>query len=51
MLEKARGRLVIDGAGFVVLFLAVLAKLTDATILDPLMPRRRDRRSPSCWRR
>lgn len=39
-LEKARNRLVIAAAGFVVLFLAVLAKLTDATIIDPLMPHR-----------
>ena len=39
-MEKTRGRLVIAALGFVVLFLAVVAKLADATILQPLMPRR-----------
>ena len=41
-MEKTRGRLVIAALGFVVLFLAVVAKLADATILQPLMPRRPD---------
>ena len=39
ILEKTRGRLVVAALGFVALFLAVVAKLTDATILQPLMPR------------
>ncbi|HUB13315.1 MAG TPA: penicillin-binding transpeptidase domain-containing protein [Acetobacteraceae bacterium] len=39
-LEKTRGRLVIAATGFVILFLAVVAKLADATILQPLMPHR-----------
>jgi len=39
VMEKTRGRLVIAALGFVVLFLAVVAKLADATILQPLMPR------------
>jgi len=38
-MEKTRGRLVVAALGFVVLFLAVVGKLTDATILQPLMPR------------
>ena len=42
-MEKTRGRLVITAAGFILLFLAVLGKLADATILDPLMPHRPDR--------
>jgi cell division protein FtsI (penicillin-binding protein 3) len=39
-LEKTRGRLVLAAIGFAVLFLAVVAKLADATILQPLMPHR-----------
>lgn len=39
-MEKTRARLVITVAGFIVLFLAVLAKLTDATIINPLLPPR-----------
>ena len=39
-LEKTRGRLVLAAIGFTVLFLAVVAKLADATILQPLMPHR-----------
>jgi cell division protein FtsI (penicillin-binding protein 3) len=42
-LEKSRGRLVIAAIGFTVLFLAVVAKLADATILRPLMPHRPER--------
>jgi len=42
-LEKTRGRLVLAAVGFVVLFLAVVAKLADATILQPLMPHRPER--------
>ncbi len=42
-LEKTRSRLVIAAAGFMLLFLAVVAKLADATILDPLMPHRPER--------
>lgn len=39
-LEKTHRRLVIAAAGFTVLFLAVVGKLADATILQPLMPHR-----------
>jgi len=39
-LEKTRGRLVYAAFGFGLLFLAVIAKLTDATILQPLAPHR-----------
>ena len=39
-LEKTRGRLVLAAIGFAVLFLAVVGKLADATILQPLMPHR-----------
>jgi cell division protein FtsI (penicillin-binding protein 3) len=42
-LEKTRSRLVLAAIGFAVLFLAVIAKLADATILQPLMPHRPDR--------
>ncbi len=42
-LEKTRGRLVLAAIGFAVLFLAVVAKLADATILQPLMPHRPER--------
>jgi cell division protein FtsI (penicillin-binding protein 3) len=39
-LEKTRSRLVLTAFGFGVLFLAVVGKLTDATILQPLAPHR-----------
>jgi cell division protein FtsI (penicillin-binding protein 3) len=39
-LEKTRSRLVFTAFGFGVLFLAVVGKLTDATIIQPLMPHR-----------
>jgi cell division protein FtsI (penicillin-binding protein 3) len=39
-LEKTRGRLVIAAIGFALLFVAVIGKLADATILQPLMPHR-----------
>jgi cell division protein FtsI (penicillin-binding protein 3) len=39
-LEKTRGRLVYAAFGFALLFLAVIAKLADATILQPLSPHR-----------
>ncbi len=42
-LEKTRGRLVLAAVGFAVLFVAVVAKLADATILQPLMPHRAER--------
>jgi cell division protein FtsI (penicillin-binding protein 3) len=42
-LEKTRGRLVLAAVGFAVLFLAVVAKLADATVLQPLMPHRPER--------
>lgn len=42
-LEKIRGRLVLAAIGFAVLFLAVVAKLADATIIEPLMPHRPER--------
>jgi cell division protein FtsI (penicillin-binding protein 3) len=42
-MEKTRARLVIAAVGFVVLFLAVVAKLADATIINPLMPHRPER--------
>jgi cell division protein FtsI (penicillin-binding protein 3) len=38
-LEKTRGRLVLAAAGFAVLFGAVVIKLADATIVDPVQPR------------
>ncbi|MBN8892119.1 MAG: penicillin-binding protein 2 [Rhodospirillales bacterium] len=38
-MERTRGRLVIAAAGFAVLFLAVVGKLADATIIDPQLPR------------
>ncbi len=37
-LEKTRSRLVIAAGGFMVLFLAVLGKLTFATIISPMAP-------------
>ncbi|MEJ0016288.1 MAG: penicillin-binding protein 2 [Acetobacteraceae bacterium] len=39
-LEKTRNRLVYTSFGFGLLFLAVIGKLADATILQPLTPRR-----------
>ena len=38
-MERTRGRLVVAAGGFALLFLAVVVKLADATILDPLRPR------------
>ena len=42
-LEKTRTRLVYAAFGFGLLFLAVVAKLADATILQPLAPHRPER--------
>jgi cell division protein FtsI (penicillin-binding protein 3) len=42
-LEKTRTRLVYAAFGFGLLFLAVIAKLADATILQPLAPHRTER--------
>ena len=42
-MEKTHGRLVIAAWGFALLFLAVVGKLADATILQPLPPHRPDR--------
>lgn len=42
-LEKSRGRLVVTAIGFVLLFLAVVGKLADATIFQPLIPHRPER--------
>jgi cell division protein FtsI (penicillin-binding protein 3) len=42
-LEKTRGRLVYTACGFALLFLAVIGKLADATILQPLTPHRPER--------
>jgi cell division protein FtsI (penicillin-binding protein 3) len=42
-LEKTRSRLVFTAFGFGVLFLAVVGKLTDATVIQPLMPHRPER--------
>ena len=42
-LEKTRSRLVFAAAGFALLFVAVLVKLADATIIDPLAPHRPDK--------
>jgi cell division protein FtsI (penicillin-binding protein 3) len=39
-LETTRSRLVLTAAGFLVLFLAVVLKLADATIIQPLRPHR-----------
>jgi cell division protein FtsI (penicillin-binding protein 3) len=39
-IEKTRSRLVFAAAGFGLLFLAVIAKLADATILQPVAPHR-----------
>ncbi len=39
-LEKTRGRLVYTAFGFGLLFLAVIGKLADATIVDPVAPHR-----------
>ena len=38
-MERTRGRLVLVAAGFAVLFGAVMLKLADATIINPLKPR------------
>ena len=40
-LEKTRSRLLFAAAGFMLLFGAVVAKLTDATILFPMLPKLR----------
>jgi cell division protein FtsI (penicillin-binding protein 3) len=42
-LEKTRSRLVITAGGFVVLFMAVLAKLALATVIMPMAPHRPER--------
>ncbi len=42
-LEKTRNRLVYTAFGFALLFLAVIGKLADATILQPLAPHRAER--------
>ena len=42
-LEKTRNRIVYTAFGFGLLFLAVIAKLADATILQPLAPHRPER--------
>ncbi len=42
-LEMTRARLVYTALGFCLLFLAVIGKLADATILQPLAPHRPDR--------
>ncbi len=39
-MEKTRSRLVLTAGGFAVLFLAVVLKLADATIISPLAPHR-----------
>src|SRR5690348_14476257 len=39
-LERTRSRLLVTAAGFCVLFLAVVIKLADATVLRPLQPHR-----------
>jgi cell division protein FtsI (penicillin-binding protein 3) len=41
-LEKTRGRLFVAACGFAVLFLAVVVKLADATIIQPVAPHRPD---------
>ena len=38
-MERSRGRLVLVAAGFAVLFIAVIGKLVDATVINPVMPR------------
>src|SRR5512144_1661160 len=42
-LEKTRSRLVYTAFGFGLLFLAVIGKLADATIVQPLAPHRAER--------
>src|SRR5271165_1672947 len=42
-MEKTRRRLILSAGGFAVLFLAVLLKLADATIIQPLAPHRPER--------
>src|SRR5689334_9566559 len=39
-MEKTRSRLVFSALGFALLFLAVVLKLADATIIQPLPPHR-----------
>ena len=38
-MEKSRGRIVLAAAGFAVLFGAVVIKLADATVVDPVQPK------------
>jgi cell division protein FtsI (penicillin-binding protein 3) len=38
-LERSRGRLVLAAAGFALLFAAIVVKLADATVIDPVRPR------------
>jgi len=47
---ETHGRLVIAAWGFALLFLAVVGKLADATILQPLLRTVRTGRSPRCSR-
>ncbi|MGH7152504.1 MAG: peptidoglycan D,D-transpeptidase FtsI family protein, partial [Acetobacteraceae bacterium] len=42
-LEKTRSRLTLTAGGFVLLFLAVVLKLADATVIQPLKPHRPER--------
>src|SRR6185312_6702435 len=42
-MERTRSRLVFAAFGFGLLFLAVVAKLADATIIQPLAPHRPDK--------
>lgn len=42
-MEKTRSRLVLTAAGFLVLFAAVIFKLADATVIQPLKPHRPER--------
>jgi cell division protein FtsI (penicillin-binding protein 3) len=39
-MEKTRGRLVVAAAGFGLLFMAVVLKLADATVIQPMTPHR-----------
>jgi cell division protein FtsI (penicillin-binding protein 3) len=45
-LEKTRGRLLFAASGFTVLFAAVMVKLTLATVVIPVQPRRAERGPP-----
>lgn len=38
-MERTRGRIVLVAAGFAVLFTAVIGKLVDATVINPVLPR------------